>query len=296
MSEQDTLEGMPSRLFSCTPTKLDTWLACPRRYRFTYLEKKPKGMPWAHNSVGASVHNALRDWWLLPAERRTPIAAAERVERGWLTDGFRDDRQVEEWRTRAASMTADYAATLDPLDEPVGVERTVATTTHGMALSGRVDRIDRRVSDDGGEELVIVDYKTGRRPLTEDDARSSLAMAVYVVAARRTLRTRSRRVELHHLPTGSVAGYDHSEASLERHLTRAERIADEASRAQTQWHDSLGARSDDAAVGDADAIEAIDAVFPAQPGPSCSWCDVRRWCREGREASSDITPWSGLAE
>ncbi len=296
MSGQDTLDGMPRRLFSCTPTKLDTWLTCPRRYRFTYLEKKPKGSPWAHNSVGASVHNALRDWWLLPRERRTPIAAAELVESGWLTDGFRDDRQADDWRGRAASMTADYAATLDPVDEPAGVERTVATTSHGMALSGRVDRIDRRVSDDGGDELVIVDYKTGRRPLTVDDARSSLAMAVYVVAARRTLRTRSRRVELHHLPTGSVAAYDHSEESLERHLTRAERIADEASAAQASWHDSLGARADDAAVGDADAIEAIDAVFPPRPGPSCSWCDVRRWCREGRDASSDITPWSGLAD
>jgi RecB family exonuclease len=293
---QDTLDGMPVRLWSCTPTKLDTWLACPRRFRLTYLEKRPKGAPWAHNSVGASVHNALRDWWLLPLERRTPVAAAELVEQGWITDGFRDDRQADEWRGRAAAMTADYAATLDPEAEPVGVERTVSVPTHGMALYGRVDRIDRRPSEDGGQELVVVDYKTGRRPLTEDDARSSLALAVYVVAARRTLRTRARRVELHHLPTASVAAYDHSEESLERHLTRAERIAQEASAAQEQWHESLGARADDAAVGDADAMEAIDAVLPPRPDASCSWCDVRRWCPEGRASSVELTPWSGLAD
>ena len=296
MTGQDTLDGMPTRLYACTPTKLDTWLTCPRRFRFTYLEKRPKGAPWAHNSVGAAVHNALRDWWLLPLERRTPVAAADLVERSWLTDGFRDDRQADEWRGRAAAMTADYAATLDPEVEPVGVERTVSTATHGMALSGRVDRIDRRASDDGGEELVIVDYKTGRRPLTEDDARSSLAMAVYVVAARRTLRTRSRRVELHHLPTASVAAYDHSEQSLERHLTRAERIADEAAAAQEAWRTSLASRAEDAALGDADAIEAIDAVLPPRPESLCSWCDHRRSCPEGRAASSEITPWSGLAD
>ena len=293
---QASFEGMPERLFSCTPTRLDTWLACPRRYRFTYLEKRPKGAPWAHNSVGAAVHNALRDWWLLPVARRTPEAAADLVEKGWLSDGFRDDRQAAEWRDRAASMTAEYAARLDPDADPVGVERTVSTRTHGMALSGRVDRIDRRPSDDGGEELVIVDYKTGRRPLTDDDARSSLALAVYTVAATRTLRLRSRRVELHHLPTGTVAVHEHTPESLERHLARAGDIAREAAAAEGQWKDRLRPLAEDAAAGDADALEAIDAVFPPSASPACSWCDHRRWCPTGRDASTELQPWSGLAD
>ena len=296
MTMQDTLDGMPRKLFTCTPTKLDTWLACPRRYRFTYLDRRQKGLPWAHNSVGSSVHNALRDWWSLAPERRTSEAAEELVARGWLTDGFRDDAQSALWRDRAAVMTSSYVAGLDPTDEPAGVERTVATATHGMALSGRVDRIDRRPSDDGGEELVIVDYKTGRRTLDDDDAKSSLALAVYVVAARRTLRTRCRRVELHHLPSATVAVHDHTEESLERHLGRAEAIAEEASAAQARWHEGLAARTEDAADGDADAIEAIDAAFPPSPGSMCSWCDFRRHCPAGREASSDLAPWDGLAD
>jgi len=293
---QDTLDGMPRRLWTGTPTKLDTWLSCPRRFRFTYLDRRPKGPPWAHNSVGSSVHNALRDWWSLPVDGRTPSAAADLVARGWLTDGFRDGAQSALWRDRAAAMTSAYAARLDPADEPVGVERTVATTTHGMALSGRVDRIDLRPSADGGTELVVVDYKTGRRTLDDDDAKSSLALAVYVVAVRRTLRRRCRRVELHHLPSGTVAGHDHTEQSLERHLGRAGSIAEEASAAEQAWRSSLSARAEDAAGGDADAIEAIDAVFPAVPGSMCSWCDFRRHCPAGRAASPDLAPWDGLAE
>ncbi len=216
--------------------------------------------------------------------------------RSWLTDGFRDDAQSRDWRDRAAAMTSAYAATLDPSDEPAGVERTVATATHGMALSGRVDRIDRRASGDGGSELVIVDYKTGRRVLDNDDAKSSLALAVYVVAARRTLRTRSRRVELHHLPTATIAVHEHTEESLERHLSRAGAIAQEASAAQGEWRERLADRADDAAQGDASAIEAIDAVFPPNPGPGCSWCDFRRSCPAGREVSTELAPWDGLAE
>jgi RecB family exonuclease len=287
---------MPQRLWSCTPTRLVTWLDCPRKYRFTYLDRRRKGAPWAHNSVGAAVHNALRDWWSLPRERRTPESAEELVARAWLTDGFRDDAQADQWRGRAAAMTASYAAGLDPDDEPVGVERTVSTATHGMALSGRVDRIDLRGSDDGGDELVIVDYKTGRRPLTDDDARSSLALAVYVVAARRTLRRRSRRVELHHLPSGTVAAFEHSEESLDRHLRRAEEIAHDASAADTVWREELAPRAEDAAVGDADAIEAIDAVLPPVVGPMCAWCDFRQQCPEGRAASESLQPWAGLAD
>ena len=287
---------MPQRLWSCTPTRLVTWLDCPRKYRFTYLDRRRKGAPWAHNSVGAAVHNALRDWWSLPRERRTPESAEELVARAWMTDGFLDDAQADEWRGRAAAMTASYAAGLDPDDEPVGVERTVSTATHGMALSGRVDRIDLRNSGAGGDELVIVDYKTGRRPLTDDDARSSLALAVYVVAARRTLRRRSRRVELHHLPTGTVAAFEHSEESLGRHLRRAEEIAHDASAADTVWREQLSPLAEDAAAGDADAIEAIDAVLPPVVGPMCAWCDFRQQCPEGRAASEPLQPWAGLAD
>ena len=50
--------------------------------------------------------------------------------------------------------------------EPIGVERTVSATTEALAVSGRVDRVDDR-----GDELVVVDYKTGRRGLTDDDER-----------------------------------------------------------------------------------------------------------------------------
>ena len=295
MDAQDTFDGMPTRLFSCTPTKLVTWSDCPRRFRFTYLDRKSKGAPWAHNSVGASVHNALRDWYVAEPQARTLDFAVERVEKGWINEGFRDGVQSREWRAKAADMTVDYLREQDVQAEPAGVERTVSTATHGMALSGRVDRIDLRESADGGDELVIVDYKTGRRALDDNDARTSLALAIYVVAAAKTLRRRARRVELHHLPTKSVAAFEHSPQTLERHLGRAQEIADEAAAATEIWKTRLSALASDAADGDASAISAIDEVFPANTGTMCSWCDYRRWCPSGQDASEELQPWDGLA-
>ncbi|MDF5755484.1 PD-(D/E)XK nuclease family protein [Spongiactinospora sp. TRM90649] len=304
--EQLGLDGMPRRLYSCTPSRLNSWLDCRRRYRFTYLDRPAptKGPPWAHNSVGASVHNALAAWWREPYDRRTPPMAGLLLDNGWITEGFRDQEQSTAWRDRAREMVSGYASTLDPADEPVGVERTVATRTSVLALSGRVDRIDRR-----GDELVIVDYKTGRRPLGPDDARGSLALATYAIAASRVMRRPCHKVELHHLPTGSVAEWEHTDESLGRHLRRAEEVGLEAGEADDRyraWAATItkgkAGRPGGAAPAEGgvrvppDVPEEVAGLFPANPGPICAWCDYRKHCPEGLAVSTGRDPWDGLAD
>jgi RecB family exonuclease len=276
--EQLELMGLPRPLFAATPSKLANF-DCPRRYRMTYLDRPapPKGPPWAHNTVGAAVHLALARWWQLEPDRRTPQAGATLVIRNWQHDGFADREQSEAWREQAANWVTSYlsdeAERGESGREPRGVERTVATRTDRLAISGRVDRIDER---DG--ELVIVDYKTGRSRLDADDARGSQALALYAVAAERTLHQRCRRVELHHLPTGEVAAFEHTEQSLQQHLDRAGETAT----------DILAAT--DTVAGGADPVQ----VFAPVPGPSCSWCDFRRLCPEGQASSRPRASWDGL--
>ena len=134
-----------------------------------------------------------------------------------------------------------YVAGLDPADEPVGVERTVATRTEVIAVSGRIDRLDARPRADGadGTELVVVDYKTGRHLLSVDDARSSLALALYAIAASRTLHRDCRQVELHHLPSGQVLTWTHTDETLQRHLGRAEQVAEECAEADERMRAQL---------------------------------------------------------
>ncbi|GAA2602850.1 PD-(D/E)XK nuclease family protein [Actinomadura fulvescens] len=291
-AEQLGFEGMPRRLYTCTPSRLNTWLDCPRRYRMTYLDRPapPKGPPWAHNSVGASVHNALAAWWRLPEGERTPEMAGTLLVRGWLTDGFRDPAQAAEWRERAREMAERYAAGLDPADEPIGVERTVATRTDRIAVSGRIDRLDVR-----GSELVVVDYKTGRHILTSDDARGSLALAIYAVAASRVLRRPCHRVELHHLPTGDVVVWEHTEESLQRHIRRAEQIAAEAAAADEAYKTRLS-QVPRPRPGDGVPVDhaPYDEVFPPRPGNLCGWCDYARHCPEGQKAAPRKESWAAL--
>ncbi len=133
-----------------------------------------------------------------------------------------------------------YVSGLDPASEPVGVERTVATRTELIAVSGRIDRLDDRRLPDGSSELVVVDYKTGRHVLSVDDARTSLPLALYALAAERVMRRPCRRVELHHLPTGRVLAWEHSDESLARQLGRAEAIAEECATADERFRTGHG--------------------------------------------------------
>jgi RecB family exonuclease len=270
----EALPGMPRSLFSCTPSRL-AGFDCPRRYRFTYLDRPPpmRGRAWAHNTLGAVVHLALARWWALPLPQRTPAAGEALVVESWQDDGFRDPDQSGRWRSIAAAWVGHYVRGLDPARQPIGVERTVSATTDTLAISGRVDRLD-----DCEGALTVVDYKTGPHVLSVEDARDSQALALYAVAARRTLRRDGHRVELHHLPTGTVAAFEHTDESLARHISRAEATAGDIVSAT----DALKSGADP------------DDAFPPRPARSCAWCDFRAHCPEGSAASGEFQPWAGL--
>ena len=250
----------------------------------SYLDRPvpPKGPPWAHNSLGASVHNALAAWWRLPLARRTVEAAGALLGQGWITEGYASDAQSARYLDWARQLVEAYVAGLDPADEPVGVERTVATRTDVIAVSGRIDRLDSRPAGEG-TELVVIDYKTGRHVLSVDDARSSHAHALYAIAAARSLRRDCRRVELHHLPSGQVLAWEHTPESLQRHLRRAEDVAVECAEADERMRGSL-------------PPDSYDEVFPPRTSPACGWCDYLRHCPEGQAAAVSRRPWDGLAE
>jgi RecB family exonuclease len=274
IDEQLGLFAAPERLFTCTPSKLGAFEDCPRRYRYAYVDRPApqKGPPWAHNSLGASVHTALRSWFALPPERRDRSALPSLLKATWVGEGYRDDAQERAAFRRALGWLESYVDGLDPADEPIGIERVVGARTGSLALSGRVDRIDQR-----GEELVIVDYKTGRSESTTDDARGSRALALYAFAAERVFRRQCRRVELHHLPSGAVAAHEHTDESLARHVRRAEDTA----------RDIVAAERTVAGGGDP------DTAFAPTPGAWCSWCDYRRVCPVGAELPGR-DPWSGV--
>ncbi|NHA66953.1 PD-(D/E)XK nuclease family protein [Phycicoccus sp. CMS6Z-2] len=266
---------MPEPLWGGSPSKLLAFLDCPRRYRMQYLDRPSpeKRRPRAHTSVGIAVHNALRDWWDLP--RPTPEDAARLVDRAWIDVGFRDAEQSRRWRERMREAVTAYLRDAGPVARPVGIERTVSLLSDDLRLQGRVDRLDDR---DG--ELVVVDYKTSRSVPTDDDARTSLPLALYAAAVWKMFRRPVRRVELHHVPTGTVAVHEHTAESIGRHVERARSIMRDARRADADFA-RHGTGSE---------------LFPVVTGPLCGWCDLRAHCPEGRAAAPERSDWAALED
>jgi putative RecB family exonuclease len=262
VSEQlgfDVLGGEWARpLVRVTPARLGTWASCPRRYRYTYVEPAGRGGARAANTLGAVVHLALRA--LFAGRDRSPARAAAVLDQNWSGEGFRDPAQEHAYRRAARTWVADYADAHGSVS-PLGLEKWVSVATGSIVAEGRVDRIDA-----AGADAVIVDYKTGRHVPSPEDARDSSALALYAVATAATLRRPCRRVELHHLPSGTVAAWEHTDASLAAHVERAA----------------------DGALAAADAVD-----FPPRVGPHCGTCEVRWKCPEGRAVPA-AQPWDQL--
>jgi putative RecB family exonuclease len=196
------------------------------------------------------------------------------VDRHWTGEGFADDAQAARYRERARDWLAAAVDGPAGRDEPLAVERWVRAPAGPLLVEGRVDRIDAR---DG--EAVVVDFKTGRRVPTAADAADSRQLALYAVATAAVFRRPCRTVELHHVPTGTVAAHTHDQASLDRHVAAAAESADAAAGATTALADG----------GDAATL------FPARTGAHCGTCAVRRNCAPGRAAVPEPRPWDLLA-
>jgi hypothetical protein len=108
-----------------------------------------------------------------------------------------------------------------------------------------------------------------------------MALAIYAVAAARSLRRRCTRVELHHLPSRSVLIWQHDEESLQRHLRRADALAADVSVAEEAFRRGLSAAE-------------LDETFPARPSALCGWCDFNRICAAGSAMRSALPSWAGL--
>lgn len=257
-----------------SPTKLDAWQSCPRRYRLQYIERIKVDGRWAHFTVANAVHGALRDWFDLEPAARTAEVIPGLIGKSWSKAGFRDDDQAATWFQIAASMVSEYLERHRP-SQPFSCERTLGALTEHAAITGRIDRIDEaQGSDRESGELVIVDYKTGKQVPTDDDARVSRALAIYASTVRMSLRRPCFTVQLHHVPTGVVAQARHTPESLQRQLDRVDSLARDIAVAEES--------------GDVDA-------FPPAPGPLCGWCDFREHCPEGRGVAPKER-WAGLAE
>lgn len=270
------------RLTRISATKADSWLGCPRRYWSSYLSGERAGRPWAHLGYANAIHAALRDRFGDPDAAVIPTA--QLVARAWAADGFRDDAHSDRWKAIATGLVERYVE--QGPGRPVhSTERTLGARIDGAVVDARIDRLDEgEPGADGKDEIVVVDYKTGRSVPTTDDVRGSLALALYATSVRQSMRRPCSSVELHHVPSGARVAWRHDDDAIDRHLRRASAIAAEIRQATDSWE------------GSAQDAAAVEGLFPARPSALCGFCDAQPNCAAGLAAAPAKRSWEGLPE
>jgi RecB family exonuclease len=130
--------------------------------------------------LGSTVGSILHALIAAPGSSETDLLAA--LQRAWRHLPFESrwyaDNELARHRTMVETFLAWRAQTRGELTE-VGVEVEVdGVLDDNVRLRGRVDRIER----DAAGRLVIVDVKTGKTPVSKDDAQRHAQLAAYQLA------------------------------------------------------------------------------------------------------------------
>ena len=253
-------------LGALSPSRAGDFMACPLLYRFRTIDRLPE--PFSPDAVrGTLVHKVLEDLFDRPAADRTPEQARDMLVPAWqglldaepeLAEMFAplgeegDGPDVASWLTSCRAVLDRYFTLEDPRRlEPAERELYVETLLDSkLLLRGFVDRID--VAPDGA--IRVVDYKTGRAPGEQFEARALFQMKFYALVIWRIRGVLPAMLQLVYLGNGEILRYVPDEQDLLATERKVEAI----------WQ----------------AIRRAEETGDWRPSPSrlCDWCAHQAIC------------------
>jgi putative RecB family exonuclease len=182
-------------------SQLNTFLTCPLRYRFQYVEGRPPQHLSSSLLLGSAIHSALADYFFAQLETGEP-ATPERLL-GFFHDDLRqrlasatapvlfqsDAGDADGLRRQGEALLRAFLADPGPSSlQVVAVELPLSTGLHddqgkptGIQLLGVIDLLLR---DELGR-LIALDHKTAKNPISQDAADSDLQLSAYAELLRR---------------------------------------------------------------------------------------------------------------
>jgi RecB family exonuclease len=173
-------------MFRASSFKLGMFDTCAQQYKFTYIDDLAKQYktPKPYLTMGAHVHNALKDFYEIPAvEERTYATLETLLRKRWVENrqGFSSREDEAKWGAKALNMLRIFAHRMDTSITPTLLEDYYDVEVDpSLKILGRIDRADEL--EDG--TLHVIDYKTGKyKP--EEISESQLLLYATIVSANR---------------------------------------------------------------------------------------------------------------
>lgn len=203
---------------SLSPSKFSTYLACPVKYRWTYIDDRGKWYLRAKSyySFGTTLHHALERFHQAGSSGVDATAEAlADYEENWIDAGFSSASEMAEAYHEGKEMlerhVEDYKKR-ETKGRVLFVEKQLKLDMGMFDLTGRIDRVDEH--DDG--TLEIVDYKTGRDEVSAEDVETDIAMGCYQLLLSREFPGRHVTATIYALRTGSQASASLSHEHLDQ--------------------------------------------------------------------------------
>jgi RecB family exonuclease len=251
LSSDEPLWDGDDHIVTLSPSTLQTLTDCPLRW----LLERHGGADArdVRSAVGSLLHALVAE----PGKSESQMLIE--LERLWSSLPFDAqwfaDNELARHRVMLSTFAQWRAQTRSELTE-VGTEIDVdGTVGPGVRVRGRLDRLER---DEAGR-LVVVDIKTGKTPVTKDDAQRHAQLAMYQLAVAEGL-----------LPQGDVPGGGR--------LVYLGKTATNGATERTQDPQTEATR--------AEWLEAVQQAAAATQGPEfvarindgCAHCPVRAMC------------------
>jgi putative RecB family exonuclease len=243
------------RLRPLSPTALNTFSECPKRFRYAYvLKPEVADVPSPLLVMGNALHKALAFFYRLNVDEREPGILPDCLRHFWVrekgrTEAFVSDDEEASWGNRALEALDWYAQTYDLSVKPLAVEEWLQTELPGGAfIGGKVDRVDERAGVGG---IEVIDYKTGRARLEDEDLPREAAAQVYSLVASRAFAKPVTRVRFIYLTERVERQWEVESEDLELAAQRVQKAVSEVQR---------------------------ETEFAARPDQHCRWCAYRQLC------------------
>jgi DNA helicase-2/ATP-dependent DNA helicase PcrA len=211
--------GDPENPLSLSYYKIDDYLTCPLKYKYTHLLHMPI---YQHHAViyGAALHQAIAAYLRakVSGQRMSLEQLQDVFEREWRSEGFISREHEERRFATGHDVLAQFHAREEASDMlPAAVEQSFKFSIGPNVVIGRWDRLDER---DG--RAVIIDYKSSNvrdQKKADAEARISLQLAIYALAYAARQGRLPDEVQLHFLESGLIGRAKKDEDDLEK--TRA---------------------------------------------------------------------------
>jgi RecB family exonuclease len=180
LSSADPLWPGEEHTVTLSPSTLQTLADCPLRW----LLERHGGTDGrdVRSAVGSLLHALVSD------SGKTENQMLNNLEKVWdklpFGSAWYADNELARHRamlTTFAQWRAQTRGELTEVGTEIGVDGVVGLgdeSLPGVRVRGRVDRLER----DGAGRLVVVDIKTGKSPVTKDDAQRHAQLAMYQLA------------------------------------------------------------------------------------------------------------------